>query len=79
MAKATVKFYLNDGYEVPELIIDPPVDFESEGYNKMIVRSLLNRGNNRRLKKAIEKAEKGEDITIAFIGGSITQGAGPSQ
>ncbi len=76
MAKATVKFYLNDGYEVPELIIDPPVDFESEGYNKMIVRSLLNRGNNRRLKKAIEKAEKGEDVTIAFIGGSITQGAG---
>ena len=76
IAKATVKFYLNDGYEVPELIIDPPVDFESKEYGKMIARSLLNKGNNWRLKKAIEKAERGEEVTIAFIGGSITQGAG---
>lgn len=75
-AKATVKFYLNDGYEVPEITIDPPVDFESENYKKMISKSLLNIGNNRRLKTAIDKAKRGEDVTIAYIGGSITQGAG---
>lgn len=76
IATATVKFYLNDGYEVPELAIEPPVDFESEAYRKMISKSLLNKGNNKRLKNAMEKAERGENVTIAYIGGSITQGAG---
>ncbi|HKL98653.1 MAG TPA: SGNH/GDSL hydrolase family protein [Mobilitalea sp.] len=76
MAVATVKFYLNDGYEVPEIIKETPVDFASEGYKKMISKSLLSLGNNLRLKSAIEKAKRGEDTTIAYIGGSITQGAG---
>lgn len=75
-AKATVKVYLNDGYEVPEIEIDSPVEFGSEKYNLMISKSLLNIGNNKRLKCAIEKAKKGEDVNIAYIGGSITQGAG---
>lgn len=75
-AEATVKVYLNDGYEVPEIDIDPPVEFGSTQYNSMISKSLLNIGNNRRLKAAIDKARKGEDVTIAYIGGSITQGAG---
>lgn len=76
MATASVIFYLNDDYEVPEIAVDPPVAFESEEYKTMIAKSLLSRGNNRRLKAAIEKAQKGEDVTIAYIGGSITQGAG---
>jgi hypothetical protein len=75
-AKATVKVYLQDGYEVPEISIDPPVEFDSDQYNSMISKSLLNLGNNRRLKTAIDKARDGEDVTIAYIGGSITQGAG---
>lgn len=75
-AVATVKIYLNDGYEVPEITMDPPVEFDSGMYNSMISKSLLNLGNNRRLKAAIDKAERGEDVTIAYIGGSITQGAG---
>lgn len=76
MATATVKFYLNDGYKVPELSIEAPVEFESDGYKSMISKSLLSKGNNKRLKAAIEKAERGEEVTIAYIGGSITQGAG---
>ncbi|MCG7378609.1 SGNH/GDSL hydrolase family protein [Paenibacillus sp. ACRSA] len=52
------------------------VDFESQAYRELIERSLLNKGNNVRLKRAIEKARKGEPINIAYIGGSITQGAG---
>lgn len=75
-AKATVKVYLQDGYEVPEISVDPPVEFGSAQYNDMISKSLLNIGNNRRLKAAIDKARRGEDVTIAYIGGSITQGAG---
>ncbi|MBO4408582.1 MAG: SGNH/GDSL hydrolase family protein [Clostridiales bacterium] len=75
-AKVSLKFYLNDGYHVPEIEIDPPVDFTSPNYQKMLERAVINTGNTLRLKKAIEKAKKGEDITIAYIGGSITQGAG---
>jgi lysophospholipase L1-like esterase len=74
-AMATVKLYLQDEYEVPEIVVDPPVEFGSAQYNSMISKSLLNMGNNRRLKAAIDKARKGEDVTIAYIGGSITEGA----
>jgi len=74
-AKATVKLYLKDGYEVQEMSIDPQVEFGSAKYNSMISKSLLNIGNNRRLKSAINKARKGEEVTIAYIGGSITEGA----
>lgn len=72
----TIKFYLNDGYEVPEIQVDPPVQFGSDEYRKMIADSLVSTGNNYRLKSVIERAKKGEPVTIAYIGGSITQGAG---
>jgi len=74
--KMTIRFYLNDGFEVPELIPDPPVEFESPAYQDMIAKSLWQIGNTYRIKRAIEKARNGEDVTIAYIGGSITQGAG---
>lgn len=76
LATASVVFYLHDGFTAPELAMEPPVDFESESYRRMIARSLFHRGSNKRLKAAIEKAKRGEDVTIAYIGGSITQGAG---
>lgn len=75
-ASVTLKFYLNDGFHVPEIEVDPPVEFDSENYRKMIERSLLSLGNTLRLKRAIEKAKRGEEVVIAYIGGSITQGAG---
>jgi hypothetical protein len=76
LATASVKFYLHDAYKVPEISMEPPVAFGSIDYQSMISKSLLSKGNNHRLKAAIEKAERGEDVTIAYIGGSITQGAG---
>lgn len=76
LATASVVFYLNDGYEVPEVVVETPVDFSTKEYREMIAKSLMSMGNNKRIKAAIEKAEKGEDVTIAYIGGSITQGAG---
>lgn len=76
VATVAVKFYLHDGFEVPDIEEENPVDFESEYYSDMISKSVMQTGNNYRLKKAIEKARRGEDVTIAFIGGSITQGAG---
>ncbi|ACT02869.1 SGNH/GDSL hydrolase family protein [Paenibacillus sp. JDR-2] len=52
------------------------VDIYSETYRVLIAKSLLDKGNNKRLKAAIEKAKRGEAVTLAFIGGSITHGAG---
>lgn len=75
-AKVTIAYYLNDGFEVPELIPDPPVVFGSEAYQTMIARSCMQVGNLYRMKRAIAKAQAGEDVTVAYIGGSITQGAG---
>lgn len=76
LAKVDVKFYLQDGFVVPEPETEEPVDTRSMNYQKMIEGSLVQCGNNMRLKRAIEKAKRGEDVTLAFIGGSITQGAG---
>lgn len=76
LATVAVKFYLYDGYEVPEIEEENPVDFTSPYYPEMLSKAIMQTGNNYRLKKAIEKARRGEDVTIAFIGGSITQGAG---
>ncbi|MDY8025083.1 SGNH/GDSL hydrolase family protein [Paenibacillus polymyxa] len=76
LATVSITFYLHDGFYVPEVSMEEPVDFESQAYHEMIAKSLLNKGNNKRLKAAIEKARRGEKVTVAYIGGSITQGAG---
>lgn len=75
-AVVAVKLYLQDGYEAPEETEEAAVDFDSPLYAQMLQKSLMLRGNPARLQKALDKAKAGEDITIAFIGGSITQGAG---
>lgn len=76
VATVSVRFYLNDGYEAPEFVPDEPVAYGTTAYQEMIQKSFVQLGNNVRLKRAIEKAKAGEDVTVAFIGGSITQGAG---
>ena len=50
--------------------------FETEWYRQALVKSVMSTGNNARLKKVIERAGCGEEITLATIGGSITEGAG---
>ena len=52
------------------------LDFSSLLYAQMIERSPVSFGNTERLIKALKKASDGDDITVSFIGGSITQGAG---
>ena len=75
LATVSVFLYFNEGFESPQLVDNGPIDIHSPAYRDMISRSLLQLGNNIRLKKAIDKARKGEDVTIAYIGGSITEGA----
>lgn len=75
-AKVTVVFYAREGYALPEQELEAPVAYESDRYRDMIAASFMSGGNNARFRKAAEKAQRGEEITAAFIGGSITQGAG---
>lgn len=75
-AKLSVRFFLNDGYTAPEVQEEEKIAFYSEGYNAMVKNSLFAQGDFARLKRAIAKARAGEDVTLAYIGGSITQGAG---
>ncbi len=76
LATVTVKLYLQNGFDAPEEEEEKNVDFTSPYYQEMLQKAVLQTGNYYRLKKAIDKARNGEDVTIAFIGGSITQGAG---
>ena len=52
--------------------------FEKEWYLQALKDSVMSTGNNARLKKVIDRARSGEEITLATIGGSITEGAGAS-
>ena len=49
---------------------------EAEWYLQGLKDAEMSLGNNARLKAVMEKARAGEGITIATIGGSVTEGAG---
>ncbi len=51
-------------------------DSGKEWYAALLQDGIMQVGNNVRLKRVIERAQAGENITIATIGGSITEGAG---
>ena len=76
LASVNVRFYVNDGYSAPSIEERDEVDLTGEAYRKLIDQSVVSIGNGARLKKLIRKAQAGEQVTLAFIGGSITQGAG---
>ena len=57
-----------------EPTIEPVLTEEERIKKEMVDRSLLRLGNNERLHNVIEKARRGEDVTVGFIGGSITEG-----
>ncbi|MBB6637817.1 SGNH/GDSL hydrolase family protein [Cohnella thailandensis] len=42
--------------------------------NEWIERSLIGTGNNKRIKSTIAKSRQGAPVTIAYLGGSITEG-----
>lgn len=76
LAKVSVRLYLQDGFDAPEPVEEEQVDFSLPAYQKMLEKSLLSMGNYDRLQRVIRRARAGEETTVAFIGGSITQGAG---
>ena len=44
-------------------------------YMSTIMTSFISTGNTYRLRTALDRAKAGEEITVAFIGGSVTEGA----
>lgn len=46
----------------------------AEKYGIDCSKGVMNRGNLYRIERAMKKAMRGEDITVGFLGGSITQG-----
>ena len=45
-------------------------------YRSMVEGGVFSTGNNARLKETIKKAREGKDVSLAYIGGSITEGGG---
>lgn len=54
------------------------LDLSKKDYQKAIEKTLLSTGNNARLKLVLEKLQNGEDVFVAALGGSVTEGAGPA-
>ncbi len=52
---------------------------ESNWYESMVDDSLTSVGNNGRLQKVWAKLAAGDTVNVAFIGGSITEGAGAAK
>ena len=48
---------------------------EEAWYAEALKESVVSAGNNLRLKNVIERAQRGEQITVGTVGGSITEGA----
>ena len=48
-------------------------------YNVHAEQGWVNRGSLYRLKELMKRAEAGDKMTLAFLGGSITQGSLSSQ
>ena len=75
-ARATVVLYAKENYVFEEPVLEPPVCFEGAAYQAVLNRSLLSLGTDGRLRQALARGRAGETLTLAFLGGSITQGAG---
>jgi len=61
-----------------EAVSNNPLKYSDEDYAKIMKASLASAGNNYRMKKVIEKLRAGQPVYIAALGGSVTEGAGPS-
>ena len=58
----------------PVLTMVPPT--EEDIHHAMVDRSYVSHGNDYRIRNKLDKALNGEEITVAYIGGSITEGIG---
>jgi len=55
-----------------------PLSIPDDVFASMLESSVMAQGNNYRIKKFLEKVRAGENVYVACIGGSVTEGAGPA-
>lgn len=71
-----------DVVSVPDTLLDHEAAATDTGditvTDQMITDSVINQGNITRLANAMVKAANGEEVTIAYLGGSITDGSSAS-
>ncbi len=61
---------------------EPATDLEKKlgkHYKKIFINGLLSTGNSYRLREKLEKAQKGEEVTVCYLGGSVTEGEGSTE
>lgn len=63
--------------EVKKMSGEHPFGIDDETYSEILDKSVVSLGNNYRMKKVIEKLRSGDDVYVACLGGSVTEGAGP--
>lgn len=56
-----------------------PFNLTKKEYQKLVESTLVSTGNNYRLKTVLQKIKKGQEVHIAALGGSVTEGAGPEK
>lgn len=64
----------SDTSEPEKIVNGKPTLSDEETYNAMVERSLMTTGDMTRMANVLKKAENGEEITVSYIGGSITEG-----
>ena len=56
-----------------------PFKLSDSNYQAMVEKTIVNTGNNARLKAVLAKIHRGDKVKVAAIGGSVTEGAGPEK
>lgn len=75
MAECSIDFSASSEIKITDVKVETQ-PFDGADYAKMIDDTFISAGNTDRLKKVIDKARSGQDVTLAYLGGSITEGAG---
>lgn len=71
----TMDFYVDD-LSISGVSAGQAFQPDEELYSSMVKGSIYSTGNNARIKAALQKARAGKDVSLAYIGGSITEGGG---
>ena len=72
----TASFLVDDLTIIGTPVSDDEFAPNVELYRSMAEGGVFSTGNNARIKETIKKAREGKDVSLAYIGGSITEGGG---
>ena len=74
-AEATVLLYTRPGVACTQTVREAPPALAGPGWQALLARAQTSAGDAR-LRQKLVRAQQGAPLTLGFIGGSITQGAG---